>query len=147
MRLRSYRPSDLPALHKLDQACFPPGIAYTRRELARFIGHARSRTWVAEEENQIVGFAIANQESREVAHMITIDVPAGWRRRGIGNALMEAVEEWARGRQCQMLYLETAEDNLVAQEFYRQRGYIQHEKVEHYYANGMAAWVMLKWLK
>lgn len=46
-----------------------------------------------------------------------------------------------------MIYLETAEDNLIAQRFYQARGYAKVQRVEGYYANGQAAWVMAKTLK
>lgn len=146
MRLRPYRASDLPTLCEIDQACFPPGVSYTREEMEQFISHRNSRTWVAEEGDAIVGFLVAGREPQRVAHIITIDVPARWRRRGAGKALMDAAEDWATREGWKLVYLETAEDNLVAQAFYRARGYEKVERLDGYYSNGTAAWVMVKWL-
>jgi ribosomal protein S18 acetylase RimI-like enzyme len=42
------------------------------------------------------------------------------------------------------VFLETAEDNLAAQAFYEQRGYVKLKRIARYYANGAAAWVMVK---
>jgi ribosomal-protein-alanine N-acetyltransferase len=144
MRLRPFRPDDLQTLYEIDQACFVPGISYTREELRRFIGHRHSQTWVAEEAAEIAGFLIAHREPRKVLHIITIDVLETWRRRGVGSLLMEAAEQWAVDHGLQMIGLETAQDNLAAQRFYMARGYRKVDEVEHYYADGTTAWVMVK---
>ena len=146
MRVRAYRRSDLPKLHEIDQRCFPPGISYSRNELGRFIHMKNARTWVAEELGEIAGFVVADLQPHGVAHIITVDVVEGRRRIGIGGALMEAAESWARRERCRLLYLETAEDNLAAQEFYEARDYTKVEHIPDYYSPGQAAWVMVKWL-
>jgi ribosomal-protein-alanine N-acetyltransferase len=147
MRIRDFQPADLPVLSKIDQTCFPPGISYSREELAGFIAHRSARTWVAENKGSIVGFLVAYREPARVGHIITIDVLEGSRRQGTGTRLMTIAEEWARKVRLQILYLETAEDNLAAQSFYEARGYRKADKVEQYYSNGQAAWVMVKHLK
>lgn len=147
MRIREFQPSDLNRLVEIDHACFQPGIAYSREELARFIAHQASRTWVAEDESGIVGFVVASREPARVGHIITIDILEGYRRRGVGRELMRVAENWARRANVRLMYLETAEDNAVAQNFYEARGYRKVEKVERYYCNGTAAWVMVKRLR
>ena len=144
MRLRAFRPDDLPTLYEIDQACFAPGISYTRTELAAFIGHHRSQTWVAEEGREVTGFLIAHQEPRRVLHIVTIDVLKAWRRRRVGSRLMDAAEQWAQSHDLRLVGLETAEDNHVAQRFYAARGYRKVSEIEHYYTDGTTAWVMVK---
>jgi ribosomal protein S18 acetylase RimI-like enzyme len=144
MLLRLFRRDDLPTLHKIDQSCFAPGIAYTREELTAFIGHRHAQTWVAEEAGEIAGFLIAQREPRKILHIITIDVLEGWRRRGVGSLLMAAAEKWARDHGLRMIGLETAQDNLAAQRFYARRGYRKVDEIEQYYVDGTAAWVMVK---
>jgi ribosomal-protein-alanine N-acetyltransferase len=147
MRIRDFRPSDLPTLSRIDQVCFPPGIAYSPEVLAGFIGHGFSQTWVAEDKSSIVGFLVASREPERVGHIITIDILQGARRRGLGTRLMNVAEEWARKGRLQLIYLETADDNVAAHSFYESLGYHKVEKVEEYYSNGQAAWVMVKHLK
>jgi [ribosomal protein S18]-alanine N-acetyltransferase len=147
MRIRDFRSSDLPTLSKIDQACFPPGIAYPPEVLAGFIAHRFARTWVVEDKSSIVGFLVANREPARVGHIITIDILQSARRRGMGTRLMEVAEEWSRKARLQLIYLETAEDNLTAHRFYEVIGYHKVEKVEGYYSNGQAAWVMVKHLE
>ncbi len=147
MKLRAYRPADFPTLYRIDQSCFPPGISYSREELAQFIAHGESRTWVAEEGGAIAGFLIAGREPGGVGHFITVDVAAEWRRRGVGRMLMDAAEKWARRQGLKMLYLETAEDNVAAQAFYEALGYAKYEKINNYYPGGRSAWILMKLLK
>ena len=146
MRIRNYRPTDLQILYQIDHACFPPGIAYPKHELTQFITMHGARTWVAESGGDTVGFLITCPESQGAVHIVTIDVVASARRQGVGRALMDAAENWARAQKAKAIYLETAEDNLIAQRFYEARGYYRVEKVEGYYSNGQAAWVMTKGL-
>ena len=147
MLLRPFRASDLETLWAIDQACFPPGISYSQAELAGFIAHRGSRTWVAEEGSAIVGFLIADRQPRKVGHIVTIDVVEATRRRGVGSKLMDAVEQWGREQGLRLIYLETAEDNLAARRFYEARGYRRLRRIEDYYRNGLAAWVMVKELE
>jgi ribosomal-protein-alanine N-acetyltransferase len=71
-------------------------------------------------------------------------VAEDWRRGGVGTVLMNAAEAWAREQGARFVYLETAEDNAAAQNFYRRRGYQKLRALENYYGNGLAAWVMVK---
>ncbi len=144
MLLRPFRRDDLQTLYEIDQACFIPGISYSRAELTAFTGHRNSQTWVAEEAEVVAGFLIAQREPRKILHIVTIDVVKAWRRRGVGSLLMDAAEQWAVDRGLSMIGLETAHDNLAAQKFYRARGYLKVDEIEHYYADGSTAWVMVK---
>jgi [ribosomal protein S18]-alanine N-acetyltransferase len=147
MRLRTFRPDDLQTLYEIDQACFVPGISYTRKELAAFIEHGRAQTWIAEDTDRIVGFLIAHTEPRKTLHIVTIDVLKPFRRQKVGSLLMDAAEDWARDHGLQMIGLETAQDNLEAQKFYASRGYQKAGEVPRYYADGTTAWVMVKQLE
>jgi ribosomal-protein-alanine N-acetyltransferase len=147
MHLRAFRSDDLETLCKMDQACFAPGISYPREELSGFISQRRSKTWVAEENGETIGFLIAERLAEKVAHIVTIDVVERWRRRRVGSLLMDAVEHWAREQKLLFVYLETAQNNTAAQDFYEARGYKKVDHVENYYSDGTSAWVMLKWLK
>lgn len=147
MQLRAFRYEDLDPLHRIDCGCFPPGVAYSRDELAGFIGHRHSKTWVAEEQNEIAGFVVANRTRTCMMHIITLDVKESWRRRGVGASLMNAAEAWGRQEGLRAISLETAEDNRAAQAFYEARGYVKIGETKNYYANGATAWIMGKRLR
>ena len=90
---------------------------------------------------------IADREPKAAGHIVTIDVVERYRRKGVGKALMEAVEAWAARGGLRLIYLEAAESNASAQAFYEARGYEKLETIENYYADGEAAWVMVKRLR
>lgn len=147
LTLREFQPSDLDALYELDQVCFPPGIAYSREEIAAYIRRPGARTWVVDNTRQpetVAGFVISHCGRNRRGHIITLDVAPEWRRQAIGSRLMDAAEGWMRDHGAERVSLETAEDNLRAQAFYLQRGYVKLRRIEHYYGTGAAAWLMAK---
>jgi ribosomal-protein-alanine N-acetyltransferase len=147
MHLRAFRPEDLETLYRIDQACFAPGISYSREALSEFIANRRSTTWIADEKGEVAGFLIAERQEHRAAHIVTIDVVEGWRRRRVGSLLMDAAEDWAREKGLVLVYLEAAENNAPARSFYEARGYRKVDHVRNYYSDGASAWIMLKRLK
>jgi GNAT superfamily N-acetyltransferase len=75
---------------------------------------------VAEEDGQVVGVLtyILGTDSCEV-----LALHAAERLRGVGTALLRAVEELAAGSGCSSLSLITTNDNLDALRFYQRRGF------------------------
>lgn len=149
-QLRPFRTSDLEDAYRLDQICFTPGVAYSRSQLGAYVRMRNSKAWVAavteRGESRLAGFVIASRDSDAQGHIITVDVAPEWRRYGVGTLLMHAVENWMRERGGKIVYLETAEENLAAQAFYLKRGYAKLRRIENYYADGAAAWLMAKTL-
>jgi hypothetical protein len=45
--VRDFWPEDFEMLWRMDQECFPPGIAYSRQELKIYLGHRGSLAQVA----------------------------------------------------------------------------------------------------
>src|SRR5437899_11965343 len=95
LTLRSYEPHDFAALYKLDQACFPQGIAYSKTMLRYFLKLPSADGTVAEDDSKTVGF-ILTEENPPLAHVITLDVAESHRRQGeIGRAsCRERVKIW-----------------------------------------------------
>ncbi len=137
--LRPYREGDLPALHALDQVCFPPGIAYSRAELHAFLAHPSSFTAVACAGGEIAGFAIVRSMRRRTSsalHLLTIDVAPPFRRRGVGLFLMGWVFSKGRELGSRSVELEVAVDNAGAQHFYARLGFDVQGTIPGYY-NGV----------
>jgi [ribosomal protein S18]-alanine N-acetyltransferase len=149
--LRPYQPDDFETLFKIDKACYPPRIAYSRRELRAFLGDPGAECVVAEVENQIAGFIIAEAEARPqraiTGHIITIDVLEPYRRSGIGSLLISAAEERMAARGAKQVELETARNNDAAIAFWQKHGYRTRGVYEHYYPGGMDAFSMVKSLR
>ncbi len=173
MILRDYRPEDFARLCEIDRLCFPPGIAYTAREMRLYLGDRRAFAIVAEgPQREIVGFLIARLEigrlptdgvptrskrSRgvppsertkvRVGHLVTIDVHPDWQGRGLGSLLLQEAE--ARLRRCgaRAIFLETAVDNTRAIRFYTKQGYVVLGRVKGYYLGEKDALRMMKALE
>lgn len=142
--LRDYRPDDFDPLWRLDQECFPPGIAYSRHELKSYLGHRGSFTLVADdaETGLIAGFIVGHPGP--AGHIITIDVRTSARRSGLGSLLLTAAEERLQASGSHVVGLETAVDNLPALSFYKRHGYSVIRTRPRYYSNGVDALVLKK---
>ncbi len=156
--LRDARSSDLDALWRIDQACFPPGISYSRLELAVYMRRPGAFTLIAEQPRPkmksfgeqpgtILGFLVMQEESPKVGHIVTIDVVGNVRRAGIGSRLMMAAEARSRVSKFSSIYLEAMVTNLSAIEFYKRHGYSILRTEPGYYSDGTDAHVFSKDLR
>ncbi len=143
LTLRSYEPHDFAALHKLDQACFPPGISYSKTTLRYFLTLASSDCVVAVEGNHVTGFVLS-EENPPLAHIITLDVAEKQRRNGIGTALLQALESNLSARGVRSVLLETATDNEAAVAFWQRHGYRIEATLKRYYLRRIDAYEMRK---
>ncbi len=141
--LRSYEPHDFVALHRLDQACFPAGISYSKATLRYFLRLASADCVVAIDENHIAGF-ILSEENRPLAHIITLDVAEKQRRNGIGTALLQKLESNLTARGVRTILLETATDNEAGVAFWQRHGYRIEGTLKRYYLRRIDAYEMRK---
>ncbi|HUF01898.1 MAG TPA: GNAT family N-acetyltransferase [Gaiellaceae bacterium] len=98
------------------------------RRLERLTSSEADRVLVAEVDGEVVGLA-----SVHISHSVEYDEPAAklsaivvggnYRGRGIGAALVAAIETEARSRGCSLLSLTTAEHRTGAHSFYREVGF------------------------
>ena len=149
VQIRTPKPEDFPELYALDQACFAPGIAYSKAELQYFLRYPGNISVVAEDAGVIVGFAIAGIQRRRgipIGRLITIDVREQGRRRGVGQSLMRAIEARLRKAGVEAVILEVAVDNVGAQQFYARHGFGQTGRIPGYYLGRIDALVMEKQL-
>jgi [ribosomal protein S18]-alanine N-acetyltransferase len=141
--LRSYEPRDFSALHKLDQKCFPPGIAYSKHLLRYFLAQAGAECLVAADENKIVGF-ILTEENPPLAHIVTLDVVESYRRCGIGSLLLHESESNLALRGVRTVLLETATTNEAGVAFWQRHGYRIEAVLKNYYPGHRDAYEMRK---
>jgi ribosomal-protein-alanine N-acetyltransferase len=145
MPLRDYRRSDFESIWALDRECFPPGIAYSRSELRAFLAEKTAETIVAEREGCVVAFVLGVRR-RGTGHVITLDVAASARRRGLGRQLLTALERRFRAAGVTRVQLETAVTNRTAIAFYERLGYRTVAHLDSYYGPGLHASRMAKTL-
>ena len=144
MTIREYRPEDFEQLFKIDQAAFVPALAYSRVELRYYVTARRSRTLVAEEDGEVVGFVNARGAQRGWGMVTTLDVAPGRQRQGIGGELLAAIEEWLGGEGVRVVSLETPADESGARQFYEKHGYRLGGRVPGYYHGRLDAFSMVK---
>src|SRR5208282_2367694 len=141
--LRSYEPHDFAALHRLDQACFPAGISYSKNTLHYFLTIASADCIVAADGKRIAGF-ILTEENPPLAHIITLDVAEEHRRHGVGSALLAESERNLGLRGVRCLLLETATNNEAAVAFWQRQGYRIETILKRYYLGQVNAYEMRK---
>jgi ribosomal protein S18 acetylase RimI-like enzyme len=148
LRIRSARPDDIPALTEIylstarHHAALDPA-EYRVPEVgavhARFVAELDAAEeedlhLVAEVDGVVVGQLDAIGGRRRspgsmrvprASASIGIAVLDGWRGRGIGTALMAAAEDWARGRDLDVLDLDVATPNEAGRRLYERLGYVR----------------------
>jgi len=148
--IREVRTEDYPILYALDQACFAPGISWSRAELQYFVKYPGNIALAAEDDQStLTGFAIGGMHRRRgkvLGRLITIDVNPSLRRRGIGQALLSEIQGRLLHAGAAALLLEVAVDNLVAQRFYEKYGFVRTGRIPGYYLGRIDALVMEKQL-
>ena len=142
-KLRTYEPGDFETLYEIDQACYEPEIAYSRRELRQYMRFPGLECVVAEAEDKLVGFCLAASEE-DMGYVITMDVLGEYRRHGIASALLEAVEQRLAARHVTEVWLETATDNDAAIAFWQRHEYRKQGVRKNYYPGKRDAFTMRK---
>ena len=141
--IRPHKPEDFEALYQLDQQCYPPEIAYSRRMMKWYLRLPGADCLVKEGDAGIVAFIITARED-DVGHVITLDVAESQRRHGLGTALLAAAEARMFDAGVRQVWLETATDNLPAVAFWQKHGYRSEAVLKNYYAEKLNAYEMRK---
>ncbi len=147
MEIRTYRHDDFEALYHLDQECYPPGIAYSRYALRMFLTQPGTQAFVAEAGGKAIGFILVEHLGADQGHVITLDVRADHRRRGVGTALLAEAERWLAKCGVRQVRLETAVDNQAGIIFWEQAGYRRRRLLRGYYLDRIDAYEMEKELQ
>lgn len=130
--IRPYQSADLETLYSVDQACFPRGIAYSRRTLRWFLSQPDAECLLEDRGGEILAFILTQAFGHE-GHIITLDVLPSHRRAGLGSALLAAAETRLAQRGVRTIQLETAHDNHTAIAFWTRHGYRTRGVLKNYY--------------
>ena len=146
MTFRGYEEADFEAMFRLDEACFEGAFRFSRAMMRRFAEAKKARVVIAEEEG-LAGFCIVHVERVEggrVGYVVTLDVAAAWRRKGLAAELMRRVETEAHEAGCGAMVLHVFVENDGAIRFYERCGYERWTRARGFYGEGGDAWVYRK---
>jgi ribosomal-protein-alanine N-acetyltransferase len=134
----------LERLYEIERECFVEE-AFTKRQIAQLLTDYSSVSLIAREDDQIVGFitgVIYADKKVFNGHILTIDVSASHRRKGIGQMLLSRMEALFVQKGVHVCVLEVREDNVPAMCLYRKLGYAEAGRLQNYY--GKAHGIYLK---
>ncbi|MDX1945645.1 MAG: GNAT family N-acetyltransferase [Pirellulaceae bacterium] len=100
--------------------------------------HNGARVFLAYEDDQPAGFAIclvgfSSFKGKRLINIHDLAVAPGFRGRGIGRALLAAIDDEARRLDCCKVTLEVRSDNELAWQLYRRFGYRPSEPAETWF--------------
>lgn len=127
--IRDARLSDGPALTRLNETAmgYDYPLEKTEQRLAALITDPRNKLLVAEIDGAVVGYVhLVDYDllySDPLKNIMGIAVDSAYRRRGIGKALLDAAEAWARETGAAGVRLVSGESRTGAHAFYRSLGY------------------------
>lgn len=136
VRIRKAAGADLEALMALEQRVFATD-RLSPRSLRHFLRSPTAAVIVAEEGGDVAGAAIVLFRPRAVvARLYSIAVFPQLGGRGVAPLLLQAAEQAALGRDCQIVRLEVHQANAAAISRYRKSGYTEFGRRPGYYEDG-----------
>ena len=133
LRVRRSRQADFEALWELENQVFDTD-RMSRRSLKRLLVSPSAAVLVAEDRGRFAGVAIVLfRANSSIARLYSLAVTPRFTGRGIGSALIAAVEKAARSHNCRFVRLEVHEKNRGAMVCYRKAGFAQFDRYHEYY--------------
>ena len=112
---------DLPALAGIEDACFSHPLS--EEQLRSLILSDHTVFFGAREGKQLAG-SVWVQTVLDEGYIGNVAVLPAFRRRGIADALLQALDGLANARGLRFLTLEVREGNLAARRLYEKNGYL-----------------------
>jgi len=135
---------DLNQVFEIDQLCFKPELAFPKSFVRFLLSSPDCLGLGIKEEGKLIGFVIAQAENLNRVRLITLDVREEYRRRKIGEKLLEYLHQFLKAKGFSQIVLETAVDNGPAIKLYQKMGYEPVRIKKGYYPDGMDAILMEK---
>ena len=129
IEIRSARETDAAEIAELNtvEMGYQTTAEQVREKLAVLLKSRDNRILVAVADGQVVGYIHANTYETlyfpPLKNLMGLAVSAACRRKGIGTALLDAIETWARETGASGVRLNSGATRTEAHAFYRSRGY------------------------
>ena len=132
MTVERMNATHVPQIAQLEKLCFSD--PWSEQSIASELENRLSDWFVALEDGQVVGY-VGSQTVIDGSDMMNIAVHPDHRRKGIAQALVEALETCLRNRDSKMLLLEVRDSNAPAITLYEKLGFLQVGLRKNYYRN------------
>ena len=141
MILRDWKKEDISQVTELEKRCFSDPWSAADFESSCAVPFFEGV--VFEEQGEIVGYALALVvfEDGDIAN---VAVAPEYRKQGLGKRMLEELEQRAKARGAERLFLEVRESNFSAIGLYTGRGFSPISVRKGYYPDGENAIVMQK---
>ncbi|CAJ35727.1 GNAT family N-acetyltransferase [Methanocella arvoryzae] len=139
-------PSDVPAALKLLVRHGMYSVVYLN-DLSRLARSGSPLFLAARYDGKPAGFLIGEiimGRSGNTGHILKIVVDGNYRRKGIGDSLMQTFADTVAKAGCKSCYIEVRTDNAGAISLYRKHDYREKTIVPHYYPDGTGCQIMVK---
>lgn len=133
MILRACNETDVKTLTKLEKECFP--TPWNENMLLSAFSRIDFVCFVLEEAGKALGY-VCGTTLFETAELARIAVAGSWRRKGLGEKLLDAFISCVQERGAQQVFLEVRVSNAPAIALYEKRGFEKGRVRAKYYENG-----------
>jgi len=149
--LRLFEPDDIKYIVSINQRCLPEN--YPDQFFLGLHYHAPNAFFVAEFEDEIVGYIMCRIERgisgfgrlpAKKGHIVSVAVLPSIRRKGIGEALINAGMQGMSDYGVSEFFLEVRKSNEAAVAIYEKLGYTVRRVLRGYYRDGEDAYLMVK---
>jgi len=134
--IRPARPGDVGRVQRIEVSIYPD--PWPRALFQLMLERAPGLFLVVVSDEMVVGYAVGEVEMRgglSAGHVMNIAIDHPWRRKGVGQALLEELEARLGRRGVALFFLEVRESNLPAQSLYMKNGYTVVGRLPGYYRN------------
>lgn len=138
MQVRECTINDFEQIHFLNSTAFgyEYDLAKTKNRLATILSRKTDKIYVAVIDNTVVGYIHGSDYECTYAdslkNIMAIAVDETYREKGIGKALLCAIEDWAEACSCCGVRLVSGFDRTGAHEFYLRCGYTNRKQQKNF---------------
>ena len=132
--IRPAKPGDVGRVQHIEASIYPD--PWPRALFHLMLERAPGLFLVAVSDEKVVGYAVGEVEMRDglsAGHVMNLAVDHPWRRKGVGQALLEELEVRLKERGIALFFLEVRESNLPAQSLYTKNSYTVVGRLPGYY--------------
>jgi len=133
--IRKAGPADLGGIDEVEMASFVSN-RFERGVLMVLLTEEIFHTWVAEEDDEVLGYISIMNQDRGSARLISIAVIPESRNLGVGRSLMDVVKRHVREGKGDKIVLEVRISNVQAINLYLSEGFKIKGMLKDYYSKG-----------